>query len=485
MPPRPGLVRKLPAPVRSDAGLEPPQAASRARIGLGATIAAMSSQSSERVFPEQLGRYRLITPIAAGGMATVYLARVTAVGGFSREVAVKVVDAKDVSSDVGQAPHELLDEARVASRIRHPCVVPVLDVGNSPIGPYLVMEYVEGDSLANLLQATRLAGASLPPQIGLRILSDALDGLEAAHQARDDQGKPLNIVHRDFSPQNVLVGVDGAARLTDFGIARSVDRAEYTRTGIVRGKLGYMSPEQAQGLPLDSASDVWSAGVVAWETFAGKRLFSGDPVPTLLRILNGTPPALSTVAPEAPAALSDTIACALLHDRALRLATAGELKRRLLSACTGWAEPASSEELADYVKTIAAASLRDLRDRAKRADAYVSAPPPHHGSRRTRVARLLFWGAAGGASVGTALVFFLAKAPAAVPPSPSRAVQAETNPPLSDAAFVVSSRKVTTEPSVPRPEPTAPPSHRPSRSAPALKATSMPRKSDGLAPNPY
>lgn len=447
----------------------------------------MTGQSSERAFPERLGRYELITPIAAGGMGTVYLARVTAIGGFSREVAVKVLDSKSASSETGPAPDELLDEARVASSIRHPAVVPVLDVGSSPAGPYLVMEYVEGDSLANLLQSMRAAGATLPPQIGLRILSDALEGLHAAHEAKDDRGEPLDIVHRDFSPQNILVGVDGAARLTDFGIARSVDRAEYTRTGVVRGKIGYMSPEQAQGLPLDRVSDVWSAGVVAWETFAGRRLFAGDPVPTLLRILHRPSPALSTVLPEAPPELSDVIASALHQDPSLRIATAGELRRRLLRACVGWVEPASSEEVADFVKTVASLTLRELRERAKRAQARSRAPEPGTGARRrTPPARLLLWGAAGGAVVGAALVFTLAKAPAPVTPSPAKsAPPTAAGPTPLPGPLASSTTRTDAEPSASAPAGLVAPSRRPARSVPSVKAAPVTQKPNDLAPNPY
>jgi serine/threonine protein kinase len=446
----------------------------------------MTGQSSERAFPERLGRYQLITPIAAGGMGTVYLARVTAIGGFSRQVAIKVLDAKVASSEPGAAPDELLDEARVASSIRHPAVVPVLDVGSSPAGPYLVMEYVEGDSLANLLQAMRSEGALLPPEIGLRILSDALQGLHAAHEARDDRGRPLNIVHRDFSPQNILVGVDGAARLTDFGIARSVDRAEYTRTGIVRGKIGYMSPEQAQGLPLDRVSDVWSAGVVAWETFAGKRLFAGDPVPTLLRILNRPPPALSAVLPQAPPELSDVIASALQQDPSSRIATAGELRRRLLGACVGWVEPASSEEVADFVTSVAARTLGELRERAKRAEARPRPPEPGTGSRRrTPAARFLIWGAAGGAALGATLVFTLAKAPAPAAPSPTSSVPPTADAPSPLGGPLASSTTAAAEPSAAAPAGPVAPSRRPARSIPSVKAAPVTQKPNDLAPNPY
>jgi serine/threonine-protein kinase len=411
---------------------------------------------------------------------------VTAHGGFSREVAVKLLDTQDDSQQPGTVAETLLGEARLASRVRHPAVVPVLDVGDSAAGPYLVMEYVEGDSLANLLQATRKAGERLPKGIALRILGDALEGLHAAHEATDDSGRPLGIVHRDFSPQNILVGIDGATRLTDFGIARSVDRGEYTRTGVVRGKLGYMSPEQAQGLPLDRTTDIWSAGVVAWEIFAGKRLFAGEPVPTLLRILNQVPPALSSVLPDIPSDLSEVIAAALHHDVAQRMSSAGELRRRILAACAGWAEPATSEEVADFVQTLAAVNLRELRERARRAK--TAAEPEARGSRSPRapLGRWLLWGAVGGLIVGaTAVATLRARDPSPdVTPTassaPSQVVQPQPalNTPVPEVSEPVppssSTNGIPTLPSKPR-----------ARSAPATKTPPAERKPNDLAPNPY
>jgi serine/threonine-protein kinase len=417
-------------------------------------------------------------------MATVYLARATGAGGFSREVAVKVLDTQDAAQEPGTLAETMLGEARLAARVRHPAVVPVLDVGDSSAGPYLVMEYVEGDSLANLLQALRTAGDRLPSAIALKILCDAFDGLHAAHEARDEDGRPLGIVHRDFSPQNILVGTDGATRLTDFGIARSVDREQYTRTGVVRGKLGYMSPEQAQGLPLDRTTDVWSAGVVAWEVFAGKRLFSGEPVPTLMRILNQVPPALSSVTPDVPPAISDVIAAALHRDAAQRMSSAGELRRRLLAACAGWTEPASNEEVADFVQTVAAANLRELRERARLAR---SGAEPGYGSRATRspVFRWLIWGAAGSALVGAAaagaaLARDSSKSPIpALPSAPTKAVepQQRSTPavPPKDTALPPAS-------SVEAPQPVSKPR---ARSAPAAKSQPAGQRPNDLAPNPY
>ena len=187
--------------------------------------------------------------------------------------------------------------------------VPVLDADHDPFGVFLVMDYIEGDTLSGLGRASVRSGGSLPLGIGLRVLLDALAGLHAAHELRDEEGRALHLVHRDFSPQNILVGVDGLARLADFGIAKVASRLAQTATGMVKGKFSYMSPEQARARPLDRRSDLWSAGVIAWEICAGRRLHEeGNDAATLLEIVSRAPPRLRTLRPDLPAALEDVVA---------------------------------------------------------------------------------------------------------------------------------------------------------------------------------
>src|SRR5262249_46555975 len=154
-----------------------------------------------------------------------------------------------------------------------------------PLGLFLVMEYIEGDSLSGLLSRSAKEKARLPIGVGVRVLLDALAGLQATHELRDDAGTQLNVVHRDFSPQNILVGVDGIAQLTDFGVAKAVGSVGHTATGVVKGKVSYMAPEHARGLDVDQRADVWSAGVIAWELFAGRRLYGeAGSLQTLLKV---------------------------------------------------------------------------------------------------------------------------------------------------------------------------------------------------------
>jgi eukaryotic-like serine/threonine-protein kinase len=295
--------------------------------------------------PERVGRYEILLPIASGGMATVYLARAVGVGGFTTEVALKLTHAH--LRENPEFSNDLVEEAKIAARIRHRNVVSVIDVGEAETGIFLVLEYVEGDSLSGLFKA-----GAIPRAIAARFLLDALEGLHAAHELRDDAGALLGVVHRDFTPHNILIGTDGVARLADFGIAKAATRLGNTRLGMVKGKVAYMPPEQARGMPLDRRCDVWAAGVVAWELLANRRLYvEDDEVAILLKVATEAPPRLSSVAPDVPAALSDAVAHALTMDVEKRCATAAVLARELraaLSDCGGVAETSVAAEWVNF-----------------------------------------------------------------------------------------------------------------------------------------
>jgi serine/threonine protein kinase len=298
-------------------------------------------------FPRQVGPYELLLPIAAGGMATVFLARHHGAGGFRREVALKLLHPHLRLEP--RVVEELLEEARLAALLRHPNVVPVLDARDDPEATYLVMDYVEGDTVAGLIERAEQEEYRLPEPVNLRILSDVLEGLKAAHELRGPNGRSLGLVHRDVSPQNILVGIDGIARLTDFGIAKASSRLALTRTGLIKGKVGYMAPEQARGQPLDQRCDVWAAGVVAWELFAGRRLFDSDnDIATAVRLVEQRPPRLRTVRADVPAALDDAVAYALVPEADLRCPTAGEFLRRL----SGAGPVASQDDVAEVVSML-------------------------------------------------------------------------------------------------------------------------------------
>ncbi|RYE82313.1 MAG: serine/threonine protein kinase, partial [Myxococcales bacterium] len=312
--------------------------------------------------PERVGRYEVVLPLASGGMATVYLARSYGAGGVGREVALKLMHAH--LRDAPEFAQSLLDEARLMVSIRHPNVVSVLDVGDDPRGLFLVMDLIEGDTVGGLQKRARLDGRPVPPPVKARLLLDALAGLHAAHESRAEDGSSHFLIHRDFSPQNLLVGLDGVTRLTDFGVARAATQLQRTQTGLVKGKASYMAPEQARGLPLDRRCDVWAAGVVAWELLADRRLFRADnDVATVVRVLSETAPRLDDVV-GAPGAVADAVERALQPELDARWPTAAAFRQALLEAFRADSGVAEHEEVAGFVTALLGERLAARREQA-------------------------------------------------------------------------------------------------------------------------
>lgn len=324
---------------------------------------AVQDQPGQR-FPERIGRYELLLGIGTGGMGAVYLGRFEVVSGVFREVAVKLMHPQFQAEE--RFADELLQEARLAAQIRHPNVVRVLEAGQEPQGVYLVMDYVEGDTLAAVIRGSIKAPKPVPLPIAGRILHDTLAGLHAAHELRDEQGQRLQVVHRDVSPPNVLVGLNGVSRLSDFGIAKSVRQLSATATGVVKGKVSYMAPEQALGKPLDARCDVWAAGVVAWEMMAGKRLFreSSDAATLLAVVSPEPPPRLSSERPDVGSALDDLIAAALQPDLERRIGDAAEFSRRLAAALEPHGGLAEPEDVGRFVEQLVHKRLAKRREQA-------------------------------------------------------------------------------------------------------------------------
>ncbi len=312
--------------------------------------------------PERIGRYEVMGELAAGGMAVVYLARLPGVGGFQRVFALKCLHPHLARET--EFVDMFLDEARLAASVRSAHVVPILEVGIAEAGEhFVVMEYVEGASLASLVASACELEGRVPTSVALRVALDALAGLHAAHEARDEAGAPLGIVHRDVSPQNILVGVDGVARLTDFGIARAESRLSTTRDGTFKGKLSYMAPEQASGGEVDRRADVFAAAVIAWELLANRRLFKGtNDLHTVHLLLYDRIPRLGDFHPGVPPALDEALARALDRDPQARFASAAELAEALERAAAGWATPAAARDLAAFVEATAARSLARQRE---------------------------------------------------------------------------------------------------------------------------
>jgi len=335
-------------------------------------VSAASSTAS--AFPERVGKYELLLPLGTGGTATVYLARTRGVAGFEREVALKLVHAH-LRADEESRLH-LLEEARLAARIRHPNVVPVTEVDADSVGVFLVMDYVEGEALSGLVRLLRDQNHRLPPRLIARIMNDALAGLHAAHELRDTHGNFIGLVHRDFSPQNILVGIEGVARLADFGVAKAASRTVRTKTGLVKGKVAYMSPEQARGHKVDRRCDVWAAGVVVWELITGRKLYDHeDDVATLLSVVTEEPPRLASVMQGVPPALDEAVAYALTSDVNNRCPSAEAFRCLLESAWDECGGMASTSELGAFVRQTVGHKLAERRALTARSRANTQSTP--------------------------------------------------------------------------------------------------------------
>ena len=311
-------------------------------MGEGATNVATTT--------EIIGRYALHAEIASGGMATVHFGRLLGPVGFSRPVAIKRLHPQFAKEENVRAM--FIDEARLAARIHHPNVVQTLDVISTEGQLLLVMDYVHGEALGKLGKTLRRKAEAAPIPVVLAIMSNVLHGLHAAHEAKTENGEPLHIVHRDVSPQNILVGADGVARVLDFGIARAAVRLESTREGMIKGKLAYMAPEQLLGSEVTRRADIFSSGVVLWELLANRRLFlRGDDAESVLieKLLRGQLEPPSAYMPGLPKELDAIVMRSLERDPADRYGTAREMALALerVSALA----PAS--DVGDWVERIA------------------------------------------------------------------------------------------------------------------------------------
>jgi serine/threonine protein kinase len=304
----------------------------------------------------RLGRYVIHRPIASGGMATVHLGRLVGPAGFARTVAIKRLYphlAKDP-----QFVSSLVDEARLAACIRHPNVASTLDVVERDDGLLVVMEYVHGESLARLARKPD-GGAPPPLSIVLAVATQILYGLHAAHEATNPRGEPLNLVHRDVSPQNVVVGTDGVTRVLDFGVAKATGRLQETRDGSLKGKIAYMAPEQLNWEPVDRRTDIFAASAVIWEALTGERVFAAETsAASVAKILDGEVPKPSSRVPTLPPGLDDVVLRGLARKPEERFATALDMA----VALEAFAPIATAREVGSWVMAEAGEVL------AKRAE---------------------------------------------------------------------------------------------------------------------
>jgi serine/threonine-protein kinase len=307
-----------------------------------------------KAMPLSIGRYVLYGEIGSGGMATVYFGRQVGAAGFVRPVAIKRLHpqfARDLTF-VGM----LLDEGRLGARIQHPNVVSTLDIVTHEDEVFIVLEYVLGTSLATLMRSARKTATPIPPIISASIVAGMLQGLHAAHEAKDDHGVRLELVHRDVSPQNALVGVDGVPRIIDFGVAKATSRLQTTRDGSVKGKLAYMAPEQALGKPVTPRTDVYSASIILWEALTCQRLFDAENEAHLFnKLMTHEPEPPSAIRPGIPPSLDRAVLRGLEREPAKRFGSAREMAAHI-QASMGVASPM---EISDWLERTSGAEIRE------------------------------------------------------------------------------------------------------------------------------
>ena len=355
------------------------------------------SEPAEAKSHEAFGRYLLYPAIARGGMATVHTARLIGAEGFTRLVA-----AKRLHPQFAEDPDFVTmfhDEACIASRIHHPNVVPVLDVVLSGSELILVQEYVHGVPLAHLMKIASAQNAPIPIDVVIAVLSGILAGLHAAHEVKDELDRPLEIVHRDVSPQNVMVSVDGIPRLLDFGIAKARTSTHHTREGVFKGKLAYMAPEQLRMENIDRAIDIYATGILAWEMLVNRRIHDGrHELAFVTAVMNGGIPSVIEALIENRLEIDETrwallveldhiVKVAMSPEQSDRFATASEMMLSLLKvrpaatalAVAAWVRAMGAEYLDQRQRTLAA-----NEESWRRTSVY--APTPSSGAQRALAA---------------------------------------------------------------------------------------------------
>ena len=307
---------------------------------------------------ETFGRYELMKKLAAGGMGQVYLARQKGPVGFQKLLVVKRL-LPHLSED-DEFIQMFLDEARIAALLNHPNIAQIYDLGEVDGIYYIAMEYVHGEAIAEVHKRAMQRKGTMPVALKCRVISDAAAGLDAAHHARSPSGRKLGLIHRDVSPQNVLVGFNGSVKIIDFGVAKAAGKLSQTTAGQIKGKHAYMSPEQAKGEPLDHRSDVFGLGTVFYELLTGTRLFKRESeMATLKAVVGAKIPPPSEVVPSIPKALDAVVIKALARNRDERFATAGDMQLAIEDFLFKQQQPSTTAHLAGFMREIYAEELEE------------------------------------------------------------------------------------------------------------------------------
>ena len=315
-----------------------------------------------------LGKYELLNPLASGGMAELFLARQAGVRGFERQVVIKRLHPRFATDEA--VVRMFIDEASIAARLSHANIVQIYDLGEDQGSYFIAMEYVNGRSLSEIQEKEIALGRPLPYTVVAHVISRVCRGLYHAHTLNDEQGRPLAIVHRDVSPQNVLVSFDGEVKLADFGIAKAASRAAETQAGVLKGKVAYMSPEQVESKPVDARSDVFAVGILLYELTCRRRLFRrNSDFATMRAVVKDPIPPPSAVAEDVPDELEAVILRALARDPDQRYQDAQQMQLELEQAIRAVGQPVTAEDLSGLMEVL----FRDELQRIQAGEAIIPA----------------------------------------------------------------------------------------------------------------
>ncbi len=316
--------------------------------------------------PSRIGRYRILCELGHGGMAVLYLARAVGPAGFERLFAIKTIH-EQLTRDPAFVDM-FLDEARLAARIQHPNAVAVYEVGEEDGRYFIAMDYVNGETLAHTLTRSWKQKTPFPIALTVHVGESICEALHAAHELTNARGEPLGVVHRDVSPQNVMIGYDGIARIMDFGVAKAADRLVHTRSGTHKGKVAYMAPEQVKGGTIDRRVDLFALGVVLWESLVGKRLFKdANDFATAERVRECRVPPPESVRGEVPEALGRIVMRALARDPEARYPTARALGQELHDFAVEAGAIASAADVEQRMKALFPDRFARRQEMARRA----------------------------------------------------------------------------------------------------------------------
>ena len=320
--------------------------------------------------PKQFGKYFLIDKLAVGGMAEIYKAKTYGVDGFEKVLCIKKILAHAAADR--DFITMLTDEAKLTVYLSHANIVQVYDLGKVGDDYFIAMEFINGINLRDIMYTCREIQTRVPPEIAVYIISEICKGLDYAHRKTNERNEPLNIVHRDISPQNILISYEGEVKIVDFGIAKAAMNISHTMAGILKGKIAYMSPEQAMGQVVDNRTDIFSTGILLYETLTGTKLFTGDSQFEVLKKIRMSDIKAETLPDSIPELLKPILAKALASDINERYQTAGDFQIDLTKYLYTSHSDFSPRKLAAFIKKIFSDTLSETKEKSAREEAYES-----------------------------------------------------------------------------------------------------------------